>query len=239
MADARQVADDVEAVLDQVYQHVDALKSTVSSAVSSAVSAGGRQLPRDRLTEVEAVVADMVADVPWVGGGGFVAALDTVDQEHRFWEWWTRGNAGIERLHPPRSSSDGAEYAYEVMQWFRDGQAGRASVFGPFVDFAGVNQLVILCAEPVVVGEQFLGVVGADLVVDLFEIQMVRRLRILAEQVVLTGSTGRVVASNTASYAPGERFASAGWIATGVDADRARWSLWAQDRDQVSPLARR
>ncbi|MFI5427045.1 hypothetical protein ACHMWU_10115 [Aeromicrobium sp. UC242_57] len=128
----------VEGLLDAVYVHVDSLRSVVTASAP----AGEARLSVDGLSGVEDVVTDLVADIPWTGGGGFVAALDTVGTEHRFWEWWSRapGPSGVERLHPPRTAAAGADYAYESMQWFRDGQAGRPCVFGPFVDFAGVNQ---------------------------------------------------------------------------------------------------
>lgn len=228
----------VESILDDVYHHVDFLREAVRKAVvdSDGLSSG-------RLEGMSDLVTALITAIPWVGGGGFVAALDTVGHEHRFWDWWTRveGSATVERLHPPRTSAGGAEYAYESMQWFREGERGRSCVFGPFVDFAGVNQLVILCAEPVTVDGRFVGVVGADLVVDRFEIQAVRQLRTLPGPAVLVGSTGRVVAANVASFAPGERFDPAGWVETGVDVERARWTLHTQPQsvDRVSPELRR
>lgn len=222
--DARSAVAAIESLLDEVYGYVSSLRSVVERIAPES----GATLSSEQLGGLDAVVSDMVSVVPWVGGGGFVAALDTVDREHRFWEWWTRvgGERSIERLHPPGSSAGGAEYAYESMQWFREGERGMPSVFGPFVDFAGVNQLVILCAAPVVVDGRFLGVVGADLVVDGFEIQLVRHLRELQRPCVLVGATGRVVSSTVATHAPGERFAGAGWVSVGVDVERARWTLF-------------
>lgn len=216
----------VESILDDVYARVGSLRAAVLRADS-----GGETLSSERLGGLSELVTDLVTAIPWVGGGGFVAALDMVDQDHRFWDWWTRigSTVAVERLHPPRTSIGDAEYAYESMQWFREGELGRPCVFGPFVDFAGVNQLVILCAEPVTVNGRFLGVVGADLVVDRFEIQAVRQLRDIPGRAVLVSSASRVVASNAAaSFAPGERFDPRGWTATGVDVQRARWTLHTQ-----------
>lgn len=217
----------LEALLDVVYVHVSALRV----AVADAVVAGETTVASEELRGVKDVVTALVAAIPWAGGGGFVAALDTVDAEHRFWEWWSRGRGegGVEQLHPPRTSAGGADYAYESMQWFRDGQANRPCVFGPFVDFAGVNQLVILCAEPVIVGGHFFGVVGVDLVVDRFEIQVVRILRGLPGPAALVGATNRVIASNVATLAPGERFDSAGWVVSEVDQHRSQWRLYRRE----------
>lgn len=223
-ANAKVIAAEIESLLDEVYGYVASLRAVVEAV---APGDGGR-LPSAELGNLRSVVSTMVSAIPWTGGGGFVAALDSVDRDHRFWDWWTRSGDGrsIEQLHPPRTASGGAEYAYESMQWFRQGERGEASVFGPFVDFAGVNQLVILLAEPVMRGDRFLGVVGADLVVDSFEIQMVRRLREIPGRCVLVGTTGRVVASTVAAYAPGERFDSDGWASVDVDAGRASWKLF-------------
>ncbi|MBC7633800.1 cache domain-containing protein [Aeromicrobium sp.] len=216
----------VESHLDEVYGYIASLHSLVEQLVPDS----GATLSSDRLKGLDTVVLSMVSAIPWVGGGGFVAALDVVDRDHRFWEWWTRADAqaSVRRLHPPRSSTGGAEYAYESMQWFREGERGMRTVFGPFVDFAGVNQLVILCTEPVIVDGRFLGVAGADLVVDGFEIQMVRLLRELPGRSVLVGATGRVIASTVATLAPGERFDAEGWESFGVDLGRAGWTLCTQ-----------
>jgi len=215
------IASEIEAMLDGVYGHIDRLRSMVIGTVETPHAA----LSDAALARIEGVARDLVATIPWVGGAGFVAALDTVDREHRYWNWWMRSAEGVSRLHPPRNASASAEYAYESMQWFRDGQAGMPSVFGPFVDFAGVNQLVILCAQPVMERGVFLGVVGADLVIDRVEIHLVRILRKLEDVAVLVGSSGRVVASSLATFAPGERFDPAEWVVTAVDGARAEWKL--------------
>ncbi len=217
----------ISGMLGDVYDHVARLQF----AVAAAGDDGTGQLSSSRLGDVQNVVAALVESLPWVGGGGFVAALDTVDDSHRFWDWWTRGAAGarVERLHPPRSSTGGAEYAYESMRWFRDGQSGRPCVFGPFVDFAGVNQLVILCSEPVQIDGRFCGIVGADLMVDHFEIELVRRLREVPGAAVVVGSSGRVIASTLARAVPGERFDGTGWRSVPVDAGRAEWTLYCDE----------
>ncbi|MDQ2755622.1 MAG: cache domain-containing protein [Actinomycetota bacterium] len=216
----------VETLLDEVFGYVASLRLRVEDCVPHQ----GTNLSSDQLRGLDDVVSSMVSAIPWVGGGGFVAALDTVDSDHRFWQWWTRaeGDSPLERLHPPRTSTGGAEYAYEARQWFREGERGVRSVFGPFVDFAGVNQLVILCAEPVVVDGRFLGVAGADLVMDQFEVRVVRLLRGLPGRSVLVGATGRVIASTVATQAPGERFEAEGWRSVTVDPGRAEWTLVTQ-----------
>ncbi|MFI5427046.1 hypothetical protein [Aeromicrobium sp. UC242_57] len=88
---------------------------------------------------------------------------------------------------------------------------------------------MILCAEPVVVGGRFVGVAGVDLVVDRFEIQVVRILRELDGPAALVGASNRVIASNIATLAPGERFDNEGWTASEVDPDRSRWRLYRRD----------
>lgn len=223
-ATADAIASEIEGMLDDVYGHVDRLRSMVIDSVEPERTT----LSDAALAGIEGVARDLVTTIPWVGGAGFVAALDTVDREHRYWNWWMRSTEGVSRLHPPRNASGSAEYAYESMQWYRDGQDGRASVFGPFVDFAGVNQLVILCAQPVREREVFLGVVGADLVIDRVEIHLVRILRKLDGLAVLVGASGRVVASSLATLAPGERFDPAGWEMTAADEGRADWKLYTR-----------
>lgn len=223
-ATADAIASEIEGMLDGVYGHIDRLRSMVINTVEPDHPA----LRDATLAGIEGVARDLVTTIPWVGGAGFVAALDTVDREHRYWNWWMRSSDGVSRLHPPRNASASAEYAYESMQWYRDGQDGVASVFGPFVDFAGVNQLVILCAQPVTERGVFLGIVGADLVIDRVEIHLVQLLRKLEGLAVLVGSSGRVVASSLATFAPGERFDPAGWVTTAVDEGRAEWKLYTR-----------
>jgi hypothetical protein len=221
---------DIEEMLDSVYGHIDRLGATVVHGADAEHTG----LTSADLAGVDVVAQEVIAAIPWVGGAGFVAALDAVDHEHRYWNWWTRSSEGVARLHPPRTSSGSAEYVYESMQWYRDGQDGIASVFGPFIDFAGVNQLVILCAQPVIERGTFLGIAGADLIIDRLEIQLVRLLRRLDDVGVLVGSSGRVVASSLTALAPGERFDDAGWTMTPVDEGRADWRLYTRPASEPS-----
>lgn len=215
----------IEATLQEVFASVSLIRDSVEHVWSEQTDG----VSRDGLGALREVVATMLEKIPHVGGGGFVAELDAVDPAHRFWEWWMRGGAtdSLRRLHLPTDSPDATGYAYESMGWFREARAGRQTAFGPFVDFAGVDQLVILCAMPVMHRGQFVGVAGADLVVAQFEPVVIGHLRTASEPVVLISDVGRVIASTSADLVPGERFAGTADAGVPIDAGRAQWKLHA------------
>ena len=218
-----------EAVSAEISAHVDTIFASISR-IADAASMLWRVSPQARAADVAAlrpVILDQLSAHPEFHGCGFVAAVNVLQDRDRHWEWFVRDAID----HHPRSlrlrGNDGGEtYAYELLEGYRRAAAGKDSVTGPFLDFAGADRLIVSAYRPVVLGDTFVGLAGADLLVSAFESLVRPALRSCASPLALLNSAGRVVASTSADLellerVPSERSCARYEIAPGT----ADWTL--------------
>lgn len=215
---------DVEDALDTVFRAADALRDDVVRIWGEAGDGG---VSPSHLAALQPRILRTLEDQPYLSGCGFVADLDVLAGPRRYWEWWTPSPDGTAPPQPLLLRSDGGEssgYAYEGMAWFSGARQGVRTVVGPYLDFAGADRFVLTCAEPVTVGDRFVGVTGADVLVPQFETILLTHLRRIEAEAIIVNRDGRVVTSTTSSLVPGERY-HGGTDGVPVDLRRAGWSL--------------
>ena len=165
-------------------------------------------LTRAQLHALEPVINEELLAHPYYTGCGFVADLDLVDGATRYWEWLTPG-PGAESPPQPLKLHTGVEgdelYAYEQMEWFQRAREGESAVVGPYMDFAGADRLVLTFAQPVVDGQTFLGVTGADIPLSGIESRLLRLMKGSSTPMAVVNRAGRVIVSTSADAAPMER----------------------------------
>ena len=141
-------------------------------------------------------------------GYGFVAAPGAVEGRERCMMWFQRTESGVRRLVLNFDPQDIDVYDYLDMEWFTHARDRlNPVVFGPYFDYSGSDQYVLTFSVPVLDGEQFLGVAGADLVAADLEPVVRPTLRQLPSETVIVDAERRVVFSNTARWIPGDRLA--------------------------------
>lgn len=139
-------------------------------------------------------------------GHGFVAAPGVVAGHERYLLWLQRQPTGVRRLNLNLDPSDPDHYDYLEMEWFTGARGLRGpAVYGPYIDYSGSDHLVLTAASPVLSGERFLGVVGADILADEVEGRLVQHLKLTGSDAIVVNADRSVVASNSARWLPGER----------------------------------
>jgi hypothetical protein len=149
---------------------------------------------------VEPIVQRLL-DRPVMLGGGFVAAQGALADHPLYLAWWQ----GIGReLLGVAGAPGGDTLDYTTREWFRVPRAtGERHVAGPYVDYVCTDEYVLTSTVPVIVAGELVGVVGADMLVESLERELLPLLR--AAGATLVGSTGRVVVSADHRLAPGSR----------------------------------
>ncbi|WP_067812768.1 cache domain-containing protein [Actinomadura kijaniata] len=137
-----------------------------------------------------------------VSGAGFVAAPGLLADAPMWLEWWqAAGTSPAERLVVDLDPASPGFYDYTRYGWFtvpRD--TGRVHVHGPYVDYYGTDQYILTLSTPVLDGEGFLGIAGADLFVRRLEPSV---LPPMPPGAVLVNSQGRVIVSRSARHLTG------------------------------------
>lgn len=192
----------VSEVLEPTFGRIEQIAARV---VASHPIRSGRWQEGD-LGPVQREVLELIAEDDMLVGMGFVAAPGAVSDQERFMLWWQRNDGRTSRLklNFDRSSID--VYDYVEMDWFRLPEQGRARVtMGPYVDYSGSELYIVTATVPVVVGDRFVGVAGADLLFADLEARLVNAMRATTNEAVIVNSERRVVAANSPRWAPGVR----------------------------------
>lgn len=128
---------------------------------------------RPSLTAADLVAAahpltqELLAGLP-LFGGGFVAAPGFLADHHLYLAWWQGEEQQL--LAQSAVSGSGDPVDYSRVEWYRTpAETGRPHVTGPFVDYVCSDEYMLTTTIPVEVDGRFVGVVGADTLLDTFE----------------------------------------------------------------------
>jgi hypothetical protein len=152
---------------------------------------------------------ERLAADPAMIGYGFAAAPDVIRGRDRYLLWFQRRAAGIRRLNLNLADGDPELYDYFDTDWFGHAERDRRpAMYGPYVDYAGADFLVLTVAVPVLVGDRFVGVTGSDMDPGVVEGALVAMMRALPGEAVVVASDRSVIAAGSARWMPGERLAA-------------------------------
>nr|WP_027928021.1 cache domain-containing protein [Amycolatopsis benzoatilytica] len=194
------VVTQVSALVEEIFAR---LKPVLAAAEALLAEPGGSTA--DALPGIRPQVIDALGGL--VVGAGFVSAPNALaDQEFGF-EWWTSCGTEDEKPEQLFISLDPESpnfLDYTRQSWFtvpRD--SGRRHINGPYVDYLCTDEYTLTFTVPVTRGEEFVGIVGADVYVREFERTVSRRLRALGRAAALLNAQGRVIVSNSVRQATG------------------------------------
>ncbi|WP_344648097.1 cache domain-containing protein [Cryptosporangium japonicum] len=215
----------VRRTVDEVFEGVAGLRRDVESAF-----AGGTTVGRDDLAELyPTLTAPLRMPGGLAKGAGFVAAPQLLADAPWWLEWWVREPSGEPSRLVVDVDPDGEDfYDYTTLPWYRDPQrTGEPTVTGPYVDYLCTDDYTLTFTAAVRNGDAFLGVVGSDVDVGLFEAIALPSLRAVPCPATLINAHGRVIASNS----PHRR---GGSLVRDVDVD----ALWEHGTVAGTRLAR-
>lgn len=197
---ARRLAQAASGILEPTFESVEQIAATVISTRPS----DGTPWSEAHMAPVQNQALDLISRDSLVAGMGFVAAPGIVDGRERYMLWWQRNEGRTSRLklNFDRSSID--VYDYVEMEWFQQSAAGQPRVMvGPFVDYSGSELYIVTATVPVMLGDDFIGVAGADLLFGEVERGLVGVLRRASADAVIVNAERRVVATNSPRWVPG------------------------------------
>lgn len=192
----------IETTLDEVFATAGRIRDAVRELWRDA---GGALSTRD-LESLQPVIFAEIDEHPHYSGAGFLAEPGTLTDADRHLEWWQSDSSGghsrlVLDLDP--DSPDG--YDYVAMEWYVGSKAGRPSVRGPYLDYAGADRFILTFATPVVVDGVFVGASGADVLMAAFDPMLFEHVRQGSAELALVDRDDRVIVSNSPDVAPSER----------------------------------
>lgn len=192
------------------------------------------------LSELVPQIEERLMAAPAMVGFGFAAARGLMQGHDHHLLWYQKRPTGLRRLNLNLIDDDPELYDYFEMEWFTGAERrGTPAIFGPYVDYAGADFLVLTIAVPVFVRGHFVGVTGTDLDPDVVERDLVASMRGLPGDSVVVNADRSVLAAGTPRWMPGERLRNhplsepSDWLAVGALSEWTGWTfaLAARDRD--------
>jgi Methyl-accepting chemotaxis protein-like, first PDC sensor domain len=210
---AARVADDlgeatraITEVLESVFASVGVIGERVVELRRRALERGVRFAPR-HLAQARPVILEQLRRHPFADGFGVLSAPELVLGRTRYLEWWRHDGHQVIPLWLNFDPTSVDIYDYFEMEWFTNAQRRHArTVFGPYVD-ACSDHYVITMTSPLVDGA-FLGVVGADVRMSLFEADLLAVFGNFERDVVLVNAERRVILANSPRWTVGARLSS-------------------------------
>ncbi|MEO9588664.1 MULTISPECIES: cache domain-containing protein [Marinobacter] len=178
------------------------------------------------------VVADklLVDNNRWMLGTGVVLEPGVLSDCDMYCEWrHLVGEGRPAQLDLNFNRGSDSYYNYREMPWFtRPRDLGTTTIEGPYIDLYGQDAYILTFARPLHVDGDFIGVAGADVDLGRFERALTPSLLALEHQAILLNEEGRVVASNTSDWLPGERMRDSAdfeTVVTSLGEQYTQWSL--------------
>lgn len=224
-----QVWDAVAAFVENVYDSLESIATATRSLWDRFEAGGGTPRSTDLATLRDVVIAELQHQGTTFNGAGIAVADGALGDCSRHLEWWRpdhQRDGGAQRLTLDLNPASEYFYDYSTMEWFavpRD--RGTRWVYGPYLDYTGVDLYVCTFAVPVTSGHgTFLGIAGADVPVSRVDAALMPTFTAAKVALALANAEGRVIVANHADHVTGSKI-------RGADAAASRpvpstpWSL--------------
>lgn len=200
----------VTALVDDIFASLQTIATATSAlwdrldTVSVAPRSGDLAVLRD------VVISELQRQGATFNGTGVVVADGVLADCARYLEWWrpdAKAGGPAHRLNLDLNPHSEYFYDYTGMEWFavpRD--RGIRWVYGPYLDYTGVDLYVCTFAVPITSGGgTFLGVAGADVPVARLDAALLPTLTAGHTTAALANAEGRVIVANHADHVTGSR----------------------------------
>ncbi|KHF42932.1 cache domain-containing protein [Saccharomonospora viridis] len=194
-------------------------------------AAGSKKPTREDLATMRGLFHSELETHPVLDGVGFIAEQNALGDVERHIEWLhhSPANGEIEPLSIDLNRSSLGNYDYENRPYIQRPRSGLLVIDGPYVDYLARNAYILTFGAPVVVDGRFVGTSGADVRVTVMENMLLPILLCAGVAAAVLNVDGRVVASNVADVAGGERLRQPDGIALTIDGMDVGWRLHRLD----------
>ena len=192
--------------LGQSLERVFADLAVLAGATTDILAAPGTS--RTKLESLRPVVEDIVTGQAGLVDSAGVSVTPGLFTDAGAWhQWWSLVGGKLVFIPHNLNPASINYYDYTEMTWYeRPLASGEPELIGPYIDFGGADMKIVTASLPVLQEKRAVAVAGADLSMESIERTFLLNLGRRDEHVALITETGKVVASNSARFAPGTRF---------------------------------
>lgn len=222
-AAAGRIAGVVTAAVERVFACVTDLHDAALAALGT-----GEQAAQAGAADLEERARELLAAPGQLAVGLGLVAAPRPDRDIRLLWWQSDPDSGrVAALRPDLRPASLDFYDYTSTEWFDvPRRSGRRHVVGPYVDVHGTGRYLLTLTGPLFAGDEFLGVIGADVPVSRFESHLLRALGPDTDAVVVLNDEGRVVLSTSPRWLVGNLLDAPPGAATAAEVPGVPWRLY-------------
>ncbi len=162
------------------------------------------------IAKLESLAKGFLESHTFVVGAGVIFSTEAIKSSEGGLEWWIRRQDSVEKLEFDLTPGGERFYDYQNMPFFAAAnRTGEQTVWGPYVDYLGLDEYILTHSAPILLNGKFAGVAGCDIRIRKLEEIFMPALRAIPGDAALLNGSGRVVVGNSGAYLVGERIRSA------------------------------
>lgn len=191
--------------LKQVVDETTALAEQLASKTSQIVAKNpfeknkGIKLSNAERQSLQHEIKSALLQSRYSQGMGFASYSPETVEEQDYWtlEWWFIKEGQIQPAKLENYQNAQRFLDFRSLEWFQQpAQSKQPYIHGPYVDYICNDAYTITIAHPVMVQNQFIGVIAIDILVSALESILMPSLKNIQQTVVITNQNYRVISSN-------------------------------------------
>lgn len=162
------------------------------------------------ITRMRDLAYAMLDSNPVVAGAGTIFDPARVAVADQCIQWHVRGKDGYEPYQFDFDPASPSYYDFLQLPWYsvpRDEH--RAIVYGPYLDYLGVDEFILTCSIPLMFGGRFAGAATCDIGYSEFERTFLELARGIDAQLALVNLDGRICCTTSSRFLPGDEYVPA------------------------------
>lgn len=204
----RQCVLSIESTIASVFENIQRVANEFERLWNKKVALS-RAPPASVDFKLLRVTADhlLIDDNRWMLGTGIVLEPGVLSDCDMYCEWrHLVGEGRPAQIDLNFNHGSDSYYNYREMPWFTQPRDSNSpTIIGPYIDLYGQDAYIMTFTIPLKINGDFLGIAGADVDLARLEQALLPSLLALDHQAILINEAGKVVASNTSAWLPGER----------------------------------
>ncbi|WP_280833598.1 cache domain-containing protein [Mycolicibacterium frederiksbergense] len=200
----------VTSVVEDIFASLHTIAAATRALWDRIEDSGAKPCSTDLAELRDPIIGELQRQSHLVNGVGFVVADGVLADVPRYLEWWRpdpKPAGEAKRLALDLNPGSEYFYDYSMMEWYsvpRD--RGIRWVYGPYLDYTGVDLYVCTFAVPVTSGRgEFIGVAGTDVPVARLDAALLPTFAAHRTPLALTNAEGRVIVANDAEHVAGSK----------------------------------
>lgn len=201
--------EELQTLLEQVTQETSSLAACLAAKTGQILARDKTEhikLSAIQRTQLQHEIKAALQQSQYSQGMGFASYSPATQAEQEYWtlEWWYKKENQLQQAQLENYQNAQRFLDFRTFEWFQQPATNKQPcIYGPYVDYICNGAYTITIAHPVMINDQFVGVIAIDVLVSALEKVLLPQLKKIKQKAVITNRIARVITSNDISIRTG------------------------------------